>query len=155
MGAIHVQLALTEYLFYYLFIIFHIFLHTLQKYIAITDVFSDTRYLFSDILKKHTGSVSYITGINNVLCITFMHNVRYKMSVCHQERQKLTSVLKRDDRVHFIHMVWTVPKYSGEVIFVGRIVQLYLLAESSILGEGIHHSFVIHNLQEKGGNNAL
>lgn len=79
------------------------------------------------------------------------------MRICHQERQKLTSVLKRDDRVHFIDMVWSVPKYSGEVIFVGRIVQLYLLAEPSVLGEGIHHPSVIHNLQEKGGNtsNAL
>lgn len=136
-------------------------MHTLQKYIAITDVFlyqiSIFRYL-EKTLEKDTVRLSktcYVTGINNVLSITFMLNVKYKMSICHQERQKLTSVLKRDDRVHFIDMVRSVPKYSGEVIFVGRIVQLYLLAESSVLGEGIHHSSVIHNLQEKGENNAL
>lgn len=112
---------------------------------------------FVDSLKKHwrntkPGSVNspfHIPGMN-VSSVTFMHNARYKMSIHHQEMQEAKSVLKRDDRVHFVDMVWSVPKYSSKVIFVGRIVQLYLLTESSILGERVHLSSVIHNLQEKG-----
>lgn len=112
---------------------------------------------FADSLKKHwrntkTGSVKspFHIPAMNVSSITFMHNVRYKMSIHYQEMQEAKSVLKRDDRVHFVDMVRSVPKYSSKVIFVGRIVQLYLLTESSILGERVHLSSVIHNLQEKG-----
>lgn len=48
-------------------------------------------------------------------------------------RKKLLSVLKGDDRVHPVDMVRPVPENSSEVICIRRIVQLYLLAESSIL----------------------
>lgn len=61
-------------------------------------------------------------------------------------RQRLLSVLKGDDRVHFVDVVRAVPENSSEVVCVGRVVQLYLLAESAVLGERVNLSFVINNL---------
>lgn len=58
------------------------------------------------------------------------------------------SVLKGDDRVHFVDVVRAVPENPCEVVCVGRVVHLYLVAESSIFGEGVHLAFVIDDLQE-------
>lgn len=57
------------------------------------------------------------------------------------------SVLKRDDRVHFVDVVPAIPENSSEVVRVGRVVHLYLVAESPMFGEGIKLSFVIKNLK--------
>lgn len=59
---------------------------------------------------------------------------------------QLLSVLKGDHGVHFVHMKRAVPENSGEVVCVWRVVQLDLLAESSMLGERINLSFIINNL---------
>lgn len=66
-------------------------------------------------------------------------------------RQKLLSVLKGDDRVHFVDVVRAVPENSSEVVCVRRVVQLYLLAESSVLGERVNLSFVINDLNGTAG----
>lgn len=58
----------------------------------------------------------------------------------------LLSVLKGDDRVHFVDVVWAVPEDSSEVVCVGRVVHLYLVAESSVLGERVYLPFIINDL---------
>lgn len=61
------------------------------------------------------------------------------------------SVLKGDDRVHFVHVVRSVPENPGEVVCVGRVVHLYLVAEPPVLGERVNLSFVINHLNEIKG----
>ena len=68
------------------------------------------------------------------------------------ERQTLPSVLERYDRVHFVDVIRAVPENSSEVVCVWRVVQLNLLAESSVLGERVNLSFVINNLNGTEGN---
>ena len=66
-------------------------------------------------------------------------------------RQELLSVLKGDDGVHFVDVVRAVPENSSEVVRVGRVVHLYLVAESSVLGERVNFAFVINDLNETRG----
>lgn len=61
-------------------------------------------------------------------------------------RPELLSVLKGDDRVYSVHVERAVPEHSGEIVCVRRVVEFYLLAESCVLGERVHVSFVINNL---------
>ena len=63
-----------------------------------------------------------------------------------RRRRRLLSVLKGDDRVHFVDVVRTVPENSGEIVCVGRVVHLYLVAEPPVLREGVDLSFVIYDL---------
>lgn len=39
-----------------------------------------------------------------------------------------------------------VPEHSGEIVCVRRVVEFYLMAESCVLGEGVHVSLVINHL---------
>lgn len=63
-------------------------------------------------------------------------------------RTELPSVLKRDDRVDFVHVVRSVPEHSGEVVGIRRVVHLDFVAESSVFGKGVNFSFVVDDLQE-------
>lgn len=56
------------------------------------------------------------------------------------------SVLEGDDRVDFVDMVRAVPEDPAEVVDIRGVVHLDLVAESSVLGKGIHLSFLIHYL---------
>lgn len=44
-------------------------------------------------------------------------------------------------------MVRAVPEDSGEVVSVGRVVHLYLVAESSVLREGVCVPSVVNDLK--------
>lgn len=85
------------------------------------------------------------------LVLHFRYDVKH-WSWASAERQTLLSVLKRDDRVHFVDVIRAVPENSSEVVCVWRVVQLNLLAESSVLGERVNLSFVINNLSGTEGN---
>lgn len=74
-----------------------------------------------------------------------------RLSAVSAGRQTLLSVLKGDDRVHFVDVVRAVPEHPREVVGVRRVVQLYLLAESAVLWERVNLSFVINNLRWKAG----
>lgn len=76
---------------------------------------------------------------------------RARLSEAPAGGQRLLSVLKGDDRVHFVDVVGAVPENSSEVVCVRRVVQLYLLAESPVLGERVNLTFVINNLDGTGG----
>lgn len=67
-----------------------------------------------------------------------------KSSLSSGEAGKLLSVLKGDDGVHFVDVIRAVPENSGEIVRVGRVVHLYLVAESPVLREGVDLSFVIN-----------
>lgn len=69
---------------------------------------------------------------------------RLKSSLSSGEAGKLLSVLKGDDGVHFVDVIRAVPENSGEIVRVGRVVHLYLVAESPVLREGVDLSFVIN-----------
>lgn len=47
-------------------------------------------------------------------------------------------------------MVQAVPENPSEVVCVRGVVQLYLLAESSVFGEGVNLPFVMNNLNGTG-----
>lgn len=62
-------------------------------------------------------------------------------------RWRLLSVLKGDHRVHFVDVVRAIPENSREVVCVGRVVHLYLVAESPVLGERVYLSFIVNHLK--------
>lgn len=97
LGAIHVQLALTEFYKILFSNIFQIFAYTAKIY--------NSHWCFSvHILKKHwkqtqSGSIRplviYLELIINVFCITFMHNARYKASMLWRKAEANVNIEKR------------------------------------------------------------
>lgn len=65
------------------------------------------------------------------------------------------SELKGDDGVDFVHVVRAVPEHPGEVVCVGRVVHLQLVAEAAVLGEGVDLSFVMNHLDQTKGDGTL
>lgn len=56
------------------------------------------------------------------------------------------SVLEGDDGVDPVDVVRAVPEHAGEVVGVGRVVELNLAAEAPVLREGVDFAAVVHHL---------
>lgn len=61
------------------------------------------------------------------------------------------SVLKGDDTVHLVDVIRAVPENPREVVRVRGVVQLYLPAEASILGERVNLLSVVNDLNRRAG----